>query len=171
MKTTVRPATHADLPAILDIYNDAVLNLTASYAYAPETLEERTAWWEDHVQKGYPVLVAEDADGRIVGWGSLGVFRGRYGYRFTVEDSVYVAADQRGRGIGRQLLAALIEAARQKGFHALIAGIDSEGEASIRLHEAFGFQRVGRLKEIGCKFDRWLDVVFMEMLLDERAAP
>jgi L-amino acid N-acyltransferase len=161
----VRPATHADLPAILEIYNDAVLNTTASYDYEPSTLEQRTEWFEEKQAKGYAVFVAEDDAGRVVGWSALGPFRGRYGYRFTVENSVYVAADQRRKGIGRVLMERLIEVAREQGYHAIIAGIDTEGEASIRLHTALGFEEVGRMKEVGYKFDRWLDVVFMELLL------
>jgi L-amino acid N-acyltransferase len=162
---TVRTATHADLPAILEIYNDAVLNTTASYDYDPSTLAQRTEWFDEKQAKGYPVFVAEDDSGRVVGWSALGPFRGRYGYRFTVENSVYVTADQRGKGIGRQLMERLIETARAQGYHAIIAGIDTEGEASIRLHASLGFVEVGRMREVGYKFDRWLDVVFMELLL------
>jgi phosphinothricin acetyltransferase len=162
----IRPATIADLPGILDIYNEAVQNTTASYDYEPRTTEAQIAWFEEKAKGNYPVFVAEDERGRIVGWGALSAFRGRIGYRFTVEDSVYVAADQRGRGIGKRLLAALIVAARERGFHAIIAGIDAEGEASVRLHEAFGFERVAYLKEVGYKFGRWLDVVLMELLLE-----
>src|SRR5581483_11382628 len=159
----VRPATRADLPTILEIYNEAVLNTTASYDYEPHTLEQRAAWFDEHIQQDYPVFVAEEESGRVVGWSSLNTFRPRIGYRYTVEDSVYVAADRRGQGIGKRLLPPLIEAARAKGLHAIIAGIDAEGEASIRLHEAFGFQRVGHLKEAGYKFGRWLDVIYMEL--------
>lgn len=162
----VRPATHDDLPAVLEIYNEAILNTTATYDYEPHTLAERTAWFEERQREGYPVLAAEDEEGGLVGWASLGRFRERYGYRFTVEDSIYVAAERRGQGIGKRLLAALIEAAREKGYHAIIAGIDAEMEVSVRLHAAFGFEKVGHVKEVGYKFDRWLDVIFMELLLD-----
>jgi L-amino acid N-acyltransferase YncA len=164
----IRPATPADLPAILEIYNDAVLNTTASYDYEPSTLGQRTEWFEEKQAKGYPVFAAEDEGGRVVGWSALGSFRGRYGYRFTAEDSVYVAADQRGKGIGRQLVIRLIQAAKEMGLHAIIAGIDTEGEASIRLHASLGFQEVGCVREVGYKFGRWLDVVFMELLLDQK---
>jgi L-amino acid N-acyltransferase len=162
---TVRAATSADLPAILDIYNEAVRNTTATYDYEPHTLDDRRAWYEDHRANGYPVFVAVDDRGRVVGWSALNQYRARKGYRFTTENSVYVAADQRGRGIGRQLLAPLIDAARQGGFHAILAGIDASNEASLRLHTAFGFREVARLKEVGFKFDRWLDVVYLELLL------
>jgi L-amino acid N-acyltransferase len=162
---TVRPATSADLPAILEIYNEAVLNTTATYDYEPRTLDERVAWFEDHRTQGYPVFVAVNGAGRVVGWSALNRYRDRPGYRLTTENSVYVAADQRGRGVGRQLLAPLIQAARQRGLHAILAGIDAGNEASLRLHEAFGFREVAHLKEVGYKFNRWLDVVYLELLL------
>jgi L-amino acid N-acyltransferase YncA len=162
----VRPATQADLPAILEIYNEAVRNTTATYDAESQTLEERIAWFEGQRAQGYPVLVAEEeATGRIVGWSCLRPYHARSGYRFTAENSVYVAADRRGQGIGKLLLAPLIEAGRQRGLHAIIAGIDSESEASLRLHASFGFVEVGHLKEVGFKFGRWLDVIYMELLL------
>src|SRR5688572_21862326 len=161
----VRPATTADLPAILEIYNDAVLTTTATYDYEPRTLEHRVAWFEDHVKQELPVFVAEDDRGRIVGWSSLSSYHARAGYRFTSENSVYVAAHQRGKGIGKLLLEPLIDAARKQGLHAIIAAIDADNETSIRLHARFGFEKVGHFKKVGYKFDRWLDVVYMELLL------
>jgi phosphinothricin acetyltransferase len=161
----VRPATRADLPGILEIYNDAVLNTTATYDYEPRTLEHRTQWFEDHQRDGYPVFVAVDAGGRVVGWSALNPFHARMGYRFTAENSVYVAADVRGKGIGKLLLAPLIEGAKARGLHAIIAVIDADNEASIRLHAAFGFEKVGHFKQTGFKFNRWLDVVYMERLV------
>src|SRR6266516_5456082 len=138
----VRPATRDDLPGILEIYNEAVVNTTASYDYDPRSLEHRIAWFEDHVKNNLPVFVAVNDDGRIVGWSALNRYHDRKGYQFTTENSVYVAADHRGRGIGKLLMAPLIEAARQGGRHAILAGIDAENEASIRLHAAFGFAKV-----------------------------
>lgn len=172
----VRPATVADLPAILAIYNEAVLNSTATAAYEPQLLEERAAWYSERLAKNYPVFVAEDT-GRIVGWSALNPYQPRIGYRYTAENSVYVAADRRGEGIGRHLLEPLIEAAQERGFHAIIAGITADNEASVRLHAAFGFQQVGYLREVIFKFDRWLDLIYMELLLTpgtkapERIAP
>ena len=99
----VRPATREDLPAILEIYNEAVLTTTASYDYEPRTLEHRIAWFEDHARGNFPVFVAVNADGRVAGWSSLSRFHDRMGYRFTTENSIYVAADQRGRGVGKLL--------------------------------------------------------------------
>ena len=161
----VRQATRDDLPGILGIYNEAVLNTTASYDYEPSSLETRTAWYDEHVRGGYPVFVAEDESGRVVGWSSLSPFRTRFGYRFTAEDSVYVASDRRGKGVGTLLLTPLIESARAKGLHAIIAAVDADNEPSLRLHSRFGFEKVARLPQIGFKFERWLDVVYLELLL------
>ncbi len=161
----VRPATQADLPAILAIYNDAVLHTTATYDEEPETLDSRARWLSEHQAEGYPVLVAERPDAGVVGWSSLSAFRSRVGYRFTAEDSVYVAEGWRGQGIGRSLLEPLLEAARQRGLHAIVAGIDAESEASLRLHASLGFETVARFREVGFKFGRRLDVIFMELIL------
>lgn len=165
VKFLIRPATHADLPAILEIYNDAVLHTTASYDDQPRTLEHRVAWFEDHQKGHYPVFVAVKEAGPVVGWSSLSRFHDRFGYRFTTENSVYVAADQRGKGIGKLLLAPLIESARAQGLHAIIAVIDAQNEASLRLHSRFGFEKVGHFKQTGFKFGRWLDVVYMELIV------
>jgi phosphinothricin acetyltransferase len=166
----IRPAARADLPAILDIYNEAVLNTTASYDYEPSTLAARTAWYDEHAASGYPVFVAEDADGRVAGWSSLSQFRTRIGYRFTAEDSVYIAAGQRGRGIGTALMPPLIASARSMGLRAVIAAVDADNAASLRLHEKFGFERVACLKQVGFKFGRWLDVVYLELVLESTVA-
>lgn len=161
----VRPALYADLPAIHEIYNEAVLNTTASYDYQPRPMEDRVEWFALHGQQGLPVFVAEEAR-RIVGWSSLSRFRERIGYRFTVENSVYVAAGERGRGVGRRLMPPLIDAAHALGLRSIIAAIDAGNEASVRLHSHFGFVEVGRLPQVGFKFNRWLDVVYMQRLLD-----
>jgi L-amino acid N-acyltransferase len=163
----IRPARKTDIPAILEIYNEAVLHLTASYDEEPQTLAARTAWWEEHEARHFPVFIAEDDAAGVIGWSSLSSFRPRIGYRYTVEDSIYLTADWRGRGIGKLLLPPLIQAARGLRMHAIMAGIDSEGAASIRLHEGFGFREVARFREVGFKFGRWLDVIFMELILEQ----
>lgn len=161
----IRPATRADLPGILEIYNDAVLTTTATYDYEPRTLEHRTQWFEERQRDNFPVFAALDDAGRVIGWSALNPFHTRFGYRFTSENSVYVAADMRGKGVGKLLLAPLIEGAKARGLHAIIAVIDADNEASIRLHAAFGFEKVGHFKQTGFKFNRWLDVVYMERLV------
>lgn len=165
MEPKIRSATVADLTAILDIYNHAVVHTTASYDYEPWNRQRREEWFEDHVRNNYPVLVAENSDGRILGWGSLSRFHSRPGYRFTAEDSIYIAEDARGRGLGKQLLAPLIDAAREREFHSIIGLIDAQNEASIRLHARFGFEKAAYLKQVGHKFGRWLDVVYMQLML------
>lgn len=162
----VRPATVDDVPAILEIYNEAVVNTTASYDYEPHTLEQRRAWFADKQAENFPVFVAVDEAGAVIGWSSLGPFREKTGYRFVAENSIYVAAGHRGQGVGKQLLPPLIEAGRKRGLHAIVAGIDADGEASIRLHASFGFEKVAHFRQVGYKFGRWLDVVFMELLLE-----
>jgi L-amino acid N-acyltransferase len=162
--TFVRPASEEDLPAVLEIYNEAVLNTTASYDYEPRTLEHRRQWFAERKREGYGVFVAID-DGHVVGWSALNPYHARMGFRFTAENSVYVAANRRGQGIGKLLLAPLIDAARDRGLHAIIAAIDAENQASIRLHARFGFEKVGHFKQTGFKFDRWLDVVYMERMV------
>ena len=161
----IRPATFEDVPALLEIYNDAVLHTTASYDYEPKTLAERTAWLAHHQQEGYAVFVAVDPAGRVVGWSSLSRFREKIGYQFTAENSLYVAASHRGQGLGKLLLAPLIPAARQRGLRVILALIDAENTASRRLHARFGFEQVAHLKQAGFKFGRWLDVIYMELLL------
>ncbi len=161
----IRPAVRSDCPGILAIYNDAVLTTTATYDYEPRSLEYREAWFDDHARTNFPIFVAEDSAGRIVGWSALNRYHDRMGFRFTTENSVYVAADQRGRGLGGLLLDPLIPAAKERGLRAIIAAIDATNTASIRLHARFGFEQVGHFKQVGFKFDRWLDVVYMERLV------
>lgn len=162
---TIRAAVRADCPGILAIYNDAVLTTTATYDYEPRTLEHREGWFDDHERTNFPIFVAEDSSGRIVGWSALNRYHDRMGFRFTTENSVYVAADRRGRGLGALLLAPLIPAAKERGLRAIIAAIDATNTASIRLHTKFGFEQVGLFKQVGFKFDRWLDVTYMERLV------
>ena len=160
----VRLAQLKDLPAISEIYNDAVLNTTASYDYEPRDTKHRLAWYELHQKQDLPVFVAENESG-VIGWSSLSKYHDRMGYRFTVEDSVYIAEPHRGKGIGKALLAPLIGAARQRDLRAIIGAIDADNRASIRLHARFAFEKVGHFKKVGFKFERWLDVVYMELLL------
>ena len=160
----VRDAVEQDVSALLAIYNEVIATSTAIYMDQPTTLEERLAWWKGRVAAGYPVLVSEDESG-ITGFASFGDFRPRPGYRFTVEHSVYVRADQRSRGIGNALMTPLIERAVSMRKHVMVAGVDAENERSLRFHERLGFERVAHFKEVGFKFGRWLDLVFLERRL------
>jgi L-amino acid N-acyltransferase len=160
----IRNATESDLPGILQIYNEVIANSTAIYSEQPVLLEDRAQWFRARQEQKYPVLVATDASG-VVGYSSFGDFRAWPCYRFSVEHSVHVRADQRSNGIGRALMEALIPEASALGKHVLIAGIDASNVASIALHSRLGFERVAHFREVGRKFDRWLDLVFMQRLL------
>ncbi len=155
--------TESDLDAVNAIYNHYVLRSTCTYQLEPETEAARVAWFHDH-GPAHPLLVAEHA-GRVVGWASLSPFHSRCGYARTVENSVYVDRDFHRRGIGGALLAELVARARTLGHHAVIAGIDAEQTGSVALHARLGFVEAGRLREVGYKLGRWLDVVYMQLLL------
>ncbi len=163
----IRNATEADLPNILGIYNEVVRTSSAVYTEQGATLDDRRAWLEARTAQGYPVLVAADpATGSALGYATFGDFRPWPGYRHTVEHSVYVHADARGRGLGAALVEPLFDLAAALGKHVMVAGIDAANPASIRLHERLGFEQVGMLREVGTKFGRWLDLVFMQRFLD-----
>jgi phosphinothricin acetyltransferase len=164
----IRPATESDVPAILAIYNQIVATSTAIYNDQPVTLDDRLHWFRNRMKSGYPVLVATIHSGSletIAGFASFGDFRSWPGYRFSVEHTVHIDAAHRGRGIGKELLLALIPIARQLGKHAMVGAVDAENPISIRLHESLGFERVAHFREIGHKFNRWLDLIFFEKIL------
>ncbi len=161
----IRLATVGDLPAINDIYNYYVLNSTCTYQEVPESLEARTVWFAAH-DANHPITVAE-ADGSVAGWGSLSKFSPRTAYRRTVDDSVYVRHDMLRRGTGRALLADLIERAKGLGYHTIIASISADQKPSIALHEKFGFVQAAHLREVGVKFGRLLDVVYLQLMLEK----
>jgi L-amino acid N-acyltransferase len=160
----IRDATEADLPGVLAIYNDAVRTSTAVYTEELDTLEGRRRWFEARAAAGFPVLAAVEA-ASVLGFASFGDFRPWPGYKHTVEHSVYVAEAARGQGIGPALVSALLPRAGALGKHMMIAGIDAANETSIRMHERLGFERAGVLREVGRKFERWLDLLLMQRLL------
>jgi phosphinothricin acetyltransferase len=167
----IRSATAADLPAMLALYNQAILQSTSSYHYEPRTAGQWSAWYEEKLAGGWPIFVAavslDDDTVQHGGWATFGHFRGPWaGYRFSVEHSVYVSEALRRQGIGRQLLRRLLDEAKSRGLHTLIAGIDGENRASLHLHEQLGFVEVGRCRQVGYKFDRWLDLLFYQLLLE-----
>ncbi|MCY1664228.1 GNAT family N-acetyltransferase [Rhizobium sp. SL86] len=159
---TIRDAAPADLPEILAIYNDAVANTTAIWNETLVDLDNRKAWHQARLERGFPVLVAE-RDGKIAGYASYGDWRAFEGFRHTVEHSIYVEKDHRGGGIGRALMQALIERAREGDVHVMVACIESGNAGSVRLHQSLGFREVGRFSEVGIKFGRWLDLTCMEL--------
>jgi phosphinothricin acetyltransferase len=165
----IRPATAADIPAITAIFNEVIATSTAIYAEEPLTIEDRAAWFAARQAAGYPVLVAEE-EGAVLGLASFGEFRAWPGFRHTVEHSVHVRAGARGRGLGTALVTALFAPARALGKHVMIAGVDAANEGSIRLHERLGFERAATLREVGRKFGRWLDLLFLQKFLDAPGA-
>lgn len=160
----IRDAVHDDLPAILEIHNDAIRTTTAIWDEHEVELDDRRAWFDGRRAAGLPVLVAE-VDGRVIGFASYGPWRAKTGYRFTVENSVYVHPDHRGRGAANALMPALIDRARAGEVHAIVAGIEASNAGSIALHEKFGFRRVALLPEVGFKFGRWLDLAYLQLSL------
>ncbi|OKL44236.1 GNAT family N-acetyltransferase [Pseudovibrio exalbescens] len=167
----IRPAIHDDLPALLMIHNDAVRNSAAIWLVEEDTLDDRRAWFETRTKQGFPVFVAEAADGTFLGYASYGPYKEKSGYDLTVEHSVYVMPEAHGSGAGSALLKALIAQAREDGYHVMIAGIDSLNDGSIRFHERFGFKTSGVLPQVGFKYNRWLDLVIMTLILNEGATP
>ena len=165
----IRDATEADIPGITAIYNDAVAHTTAIWNETLVDADNRRGWLADRTRVGFPVLVA--VDGEVLGYASFGDWRAWDGYRHTVEHSVYVRADRRGGGVGRALMVALIERARGLGKHVMVAGIEAGNTGSIRLHETLGFERVGLLPHVGAKFGVWLDLAFLQLVLDGRKRP
>ena len=161
---TIRNATDNDIQAMLEIYNEIIINSTAIFQYEAQSIEMRKAWFAEKKEKNYPVLVAEE-DNLIVGFSTFGQFRNWPAYQYSVENSVYVKAGCRKRGIGKLLLQPLIDAAKEMQLHTIIAGIVADNEASIALHKQFGFVEVAHFKEVGFKFDKWLDLKFLQLML------
>ena len=157
----IRDAVLSDVEQITAIYNEVLSNSTAIYSDRPATIDERVSWWRSRVAQGFPVLVAADG-ASIGGFGTFGDFRAWPGYRFTVEGTVHIQAGSRGQGVGTELLKAILARANSLGKHIMIAGVDSENAASLRFLERYGFERVGHLREVGYKFDHFLDLVFLE---------
>jgi L-amino acid N-acyltransferase len=166
----LRDAVEDDIPEIRAIYNDVIATSTAVYAEKPVALDERLTWFRLRRQQGYPILVATDDSG-LIGFISFGDFRAWPCYLHSVEHSVHVRADRRRRGVGRSLIEALIPRACASGKHILIAGIDADNAGSLGLHRSLGFEQVAHFREVGRKFNRWLDLVFMQRFLDGPGAP
>jgi L-amino acid N-acyltransferase YncA len=170
----VKDAVEADLQKLTDIYNDILRTSTAIFSDTPVTVEDRIEWWRTRVRQGYPVLVAK-SEGIVTGFATFSDFRSWPGYRFTVEGTIHIDAPARRQGVGTALLKALIERAQAAGNHVLIAGVDAANIASLQFLESSGFERVGHLREVGNKFGRFLDLVFLQYMLtpltrDQRAS-
>src|SRR5258708_19703965 len=167
---TIRSARENDLPGLLEIYNEIILNTTAVYQYVPQTLDMRKAWYDTKRKEGHPVCVAESG-GRVVGFSSYGPFRAWAAYKYTVENSVYVADDQRGKGIGNLLIPPLIQAAKENDLHPIIATIDASNAASIKLHQSFEFEDLTHFRHSGYKFPHSLNLNSTKLLLNTPPHP
>lgn len=166
MKIQIRPAIFEDLQEILEINNHEILTSTINYDFVPKTIQEQIQWFDQKKNAGFPILVACSND-KVAGFATFGTFRPKPGYRFTVEHSVYIGSTYRGQGIGRKLLSELIQIAKMSGYHTLVGGIDSLNEGSYLFHQKLGFKEVARFKEVGHKFGNWLDIIFMQLILEE----
>lgn len=158
----IREVERKDLNSILDIYNDAILNTTSVYSYDAQTIDEREAWYEKKVLAKEPIIVYVEND-TVVGFATYGSFRNWPAYLYSIEHSIYVSKDYRGRGIASKLLKHLIQLAKDEGYRTMIAGIDASNNASVQLHRKWGFEHSGTLKNVGYKFDRWLDLAFYQL--------
>lgn len=160
----IREALEQDVPGILAIYNDVIATSTAVYRDDPASLDDRLQWFNARREQAYPILVAA-GDSGILGFASYGDFRSWPGYRFSVEHTVHIRADERGRGVGTTLMQALIRRAVDQDKHVMIGGVDADNEPSLRFHERLGFVRAAHLRQVGFKFGRWLDLVFVQRIL------
>jgi len=156
---------------ILEIFNDAIKNSTALYDYQPRTMENMKTWFEHKNKGNYPVIGIVDEQGQLQGFGSYGAFRAWPAYKYTIEHSLYIHKNHRRRGLGRILLQEIIKNAIAQDYHCLIAGIDSTNETSIKLHKAFGFEFSGKIRQVGYKFSKWLDLEFYQLILKTPLAP
>jgi len=162
--TLIREATAGDLEAIRAIYNQAVLETTSTWDHATRSVAGQEAWYAVKHESGFPLLVAEES-GEVIGYASYGLFRSHTGYAHTMEHSVYVHPGHQRKGLGRALLTELVELARERGVHVLVGGLSADNDASLALHASLGFTEVARMPEVGRKFDRWLDLVLVELIL------
>jgi len=170
MTAHVIDCTRAHAPAILEIFNDAILNSTALYEYRPRTADVMAAWFDAKERDGYPVIGIVDGE-QLLGFASYGPFRAWPAYKYSVEHSIYVHPEHRRRGVGRTLLEAVVERAIAQEYHTLVAGIDRDNAVSIALHERCGFVYCGTVRHAGFKFGRWLDLAFYQRILDTPAHP
>ncbi|HWL80744.1 MAG TPA: GNAT family N-acetyltransferase [Roseomonas sp.] len=166
---TICPAGEGHLPGISAIFNEVVANSTAVYTEQAEMPEQRAQWWRQRRAQGFPVLVALGChEGDVLGFASFAEFRGSWpGFRHTVEHSVHIRADMRGRGVGYALVTALEHEARMLGKHVMVASVDAANAPSLRMHEKLGFQRVAFMPQVGCKFGQWLDLVLLQKRLGD----
>ena len=165
MEYTIKFCTENQLPEILEIFNEAIINTTALYDYKPRTLDSMNEWYSVKQKGNYPVIGAFDEDDALLGFATYGSFRARPAYKYTIEHSVYIRKDVRGKGLGTTLLKELIKDAERQDYHVMIGGIDTSNTKSVTLHEKEGFVFCGLIKQAGYKFGKWLDLSFYQLIL------
>lgn len=165
MSFLIRNYQESDAPAILEIINDSILNTAHNYDYEPKSLGEITSQFGVKIQEGFPILVGE-VNGEVLGYATFGKFRAKPGYNKTIENSIYLNKKAQGKGLGSEMMRQLIQIASDKGYHVMIAGMDSENSGSYRFHARFGFKEVARMPEVGFKFGKWQTLVFMQLTLE-----
>jgi len=171
MNYKINPCSEEQLPEILEIFNDAILNSTALYDYKPRKMEDMISWYADKQKGKYPVIGVFDQDMVLLGFASYGIFRSRPAYKYSVEHSVYVRSDKRGKGLGTILLREIVKSAQEQDYHVLVGGIDASNVESIKLHKKEGFVFCGTIKQAGYKFGKWLDLSFYQMILNTPKHP
>lgn len=164
MDIIIRSATENDLGDILEINNHEILHSTVNYDYHPKTIEFQKNWFQEKTEKGFPIIVAS-VDQKVIGFVTYGTFRPKPAYQFTIEHSIYLHHKARGKGLGKQLMLELIRLAKKDGYHLMVGGIDSNNLDSLEFHKRLGFREIGRFKEVGWKFDKWLDLIFVQLPL------
>ena len=171
MDYLIKTCDETHLPEILDMFNDAIINTTSVYDYQPRTMEFMIEWYNSKLKGGYPLIGLFDNNGNLLGFGTYGSFRSRPAYKYSIEHSIYVRNEMRGRGYGKVLLKEIINQAIHDDYHVIIGGIDSDNEISIRLHEKMGFEFAGLIKHAGYKFGKWLDLSFYQLILNTPHTP
>ena len=171
MDYQIRPCVEAQLPEILDMFNDAIINTTSVYDYDPRTMEFMMDWYFSKLKGDYPIIGLFDNDSNLLAFGTYGPFRTRPAYKYSIEHSVYVRKDMRGRGFGKVMLNEIIKRAIKDEYHVLVGGIDADNKISIRLHEKMGFEFAGTIKHAGYKFGKWLDLSFYQLILNTPTNP
>lgn len=161
----IRDAVIEDIPSMMEIYNDAVRNMNVTFDLKEKTLQDREKWFQKYDQN-YPLIVAEK-EGQVVGYCGLNQFREREGYAYTTELTIYISRHHRGNGIGSSLMKEILHQGKERGFHTVISGISNENRPSMKLHEKFGFQLIGVLREVGYKFGKWHDVHYYQRMLTD----
>lgn len=171
MSPVIKFCNENQLPEILDILNDAIINSTALYDYKPRTMENMKTWFEAKTKGKYPVIGLFDDKESLLGFGSYGSFRNWPAYKYTIEHSIYIRSDRRGQGFGKILLQEIINNAIRQDYHVLVGGIDATNSISIKLHESMGFTFSGTIQHAGYKFGKWLDLAFYQLILKTPESP